>query len=354
MGPLPPEAEGVEQLVVDALHNLAYCGHPASQALGPASLARVSFGRMDDGCSVALLPAAVVLGSLKALVSYVGSPADRSHADEPLVWLSPHGEEGFRQMLVGGRSTSEAEARDDPSRVDGGQQAKAFVPSQTITPTDVSLPGHPSMPSTLAVPGRHSRAVQRFVRALWRLQQSRQMQDESLDEFCVQTHAAVELRAVGQSRKSRAQLGLGVAVEIPLAGEPGPPGEDSQGDHLASTERRLWSWSHFRRAGVAEVVDHNVECGEEGVHIEHEESVPFPSESGGKPTLECGHLPLKSSSYNSHQAFKEHRLQQSSTLSSAATGNPTPFGKTRIYSVSAGRPLRCPLRRICRKPNERN
>src|SRR5687768_13406749 len=93
----------------------------------------------------------------------VGSPADRSHADEPRVWLSSHGEEGFRQLLVRGRSTPEAEACDNPGRVNGGQQAKAFVPSQAITPTDVSLPGHPSMPSTLAVPGRHSRAVQRFV-----------------------------------------------------------------------------------------------------------------------------------------------------------------------------------------------
>src|SRR5215204_7094408 len=101
MGPLPPEAEGVEQLVVDALHNLAYCGHPASQALGPASLARVSFGRMDDGCSVALLPAAVVLEPLETLVGYVGSRRDRAHADEPGVRLSPHGEESLRQLLIG-------------------------------------------------------------------------------------------------------------------------------------------------------------------------------------------------------------------------------------------------------------
>src|SRR5215203_4607786 len=227
-------------------------------------------------------------------------------------------------MLVGGRSTSEAEARDDPGRVDGDQQAKAFVPSQAVRPTDVSLPSHPSMPSTLAVPGRHSRAVQRFVRALWLLQQSPQMQDESLDESCVETHAAVELRAVGQGRKSRAQLGLGVAVEIPLAGEPGPPGEDSQGDHLACTERRLWSSSHFRRAGLAEVVDHNVEYGEEGVHIEHEESVPFPSGSGGKLTLMCGHLPLKSSSYNSHQAFKRRRDGMGSAMPSAAANDADP------------------------------
>src|SRR5947208_11893977 len=32
-----------------------------------------------------------------------------------------------------------------------------------------------------------------------------------------------------------------------------------------------------------------VECGEEGVHIDHDESVPFPSGIGiGKPTLICG------------------------------------------------------------------
>src|SRR5215217_4350580 len=45
--------------------------------------------------------------------------------------------------------------------------------------------------------------------------------------------------------------------------------------------------------GVAEVVDHNVQCGEEGVPIEHKSSVPFPWGSGSKPTLVCGHLPLK-------------------------------------------------------------
>ena len=39
------------------------------------------------------------------------------------------------------------------------------------------------------------------------------------------------------------------------------------------------------------------------VHIDHKSSVPFPSGSGSKPTLVCGHLPLKSSTGNSHQAF---------------------------------------------------
>jgi hypothetical protein len=54
--------------------------------------------------------------------------------------------------------------------------------------------------------------------------------------------------------------------------------------------------------GVAEVIDDDVECGEEGVHIEHG-LVPFPTGLGGKPTLRRGHLPLKSLPPNSHQAF---------------------------------------------------
>jgi len=31
--------------------------------------------------------------------------------------------------------------------------------------------------------------------------------------------------------------------------------------------------------GLAKVVDRDIKCGEEGVDVEHEESVPFPSES---------------------------------------------------------------------------
>jgi hypothetical protein len=60
----------------------------------------------------------------------------------------------------------------------------------------------------------------------------------------------------------------------------------------------------FRGTALAKVVGHDVECGEEGVHVKHEESVPFPSGSGGKLTLICGHLPLKSQAANSHQASK--------------------------------------------------
>ena len=97
----------------------------------------------------------MVFSALKALVGYVGSASSRAHADEPLVRSGSQGEEGFCQLLVGGGSGCEAEARYDPARVDGAQQAKAFVPSQAVGPTDVGLPGQPSMPSAFTVTSRH-------------------------------------------------------------------------------------------------------------------------------------------------------------------------------------------------------
>lgn len=130
------------------------------------------------------------------------------------------------------------------------------------------------------------------------------MQGHLLDETHVGAHQPIELRAIGQGGEGVAQATLSVAVEVSLAGEAAPPGEDGQGDHLAVGEGGFGAGPPFGRMGLAEVVGHNVKCGEEGVHVEHEESVPLPSGSGSKPTLVRGHLPLKFSTDNSHQAFK--------------------------------------------------
>src|SRR5215210_7287005 len=295
MGSLSPQAESVEQLIVDALYDLADCGYPPPQAFGPASFAGVALGGMDDISTVALQPAPVVFFALEALVSNVSSREGRAHADESGVRMGPDLEEGLRQRLVGSRGGSETEACDNPSRICGGEQTKALIPSQTIGPTNVSVAGQPSVPSALTVPNWHSRAVQSLVRVLASCvrEKARQVQGASLDEFCAGAHQAVELRAVGQGRECIPQLGVGVAVEVPL-------GEGGFGTGTSS-------W----RLGVAEVVCDDVKCGEEGVHVKHEESAPFPWGSGGKLTLECGHLPLKCSTHNSHQAFKHPLYSES-------------------------------------------
>src|SRR5215218_9550284 len=151
MGSLPPQAEGVEELVIGVLHDLADACDPPPQAFGPASLARVACGRMDDVCSVTFEPPSMVLGALEALVCYVGSRGGRAHADEPLVRAGSQGEEALRQLLVGCGSCPEAEAGYYPARVDGGEQAKALIPSQAVGPSDVRTTGQPSMPSALTV-----------------------------------------------------------------------------------------------------------------------------------------------------------------------------------------------------------
>ena len=114
MRPLSPEAKGVEQFVIDALYDLADCGYPLPQAFGPASLAGVALGRMDDICTVALEPAPVVFFALEALVSNVSPREGRSHGIESGVRICAEVEEGLCQRLVGSRGGPETKARNDP------------------------------------------------------------------------------------------------------------------------------------------------------------------------------------------------------------------------------------------------
>src|SRR5918995_5970306 len=191
----------------------------------------------------------------------------------------PHGEEGLGYLLVGGRSSTQAKTRDDARRIDSQEQTEALVPPQAIAPSDVCTTGQPSFASALCVSNGHRRAVQGFVRTSLSFHHLRQVQGHFLDEIEVVAHRAVELRTMGQGMKGISQAGACIAVEVPLAPEASPSGEDGEGDDLAGTERRLGSGVLLcLRAGLAEVVDHDVEYGEEGVHIDHE-TVPFPSGS---------------------------------------------------------------------------
>ena len=74
---------------------------------------------------------------------------------------------------------------------------------------------------------------------------------------------AVELRAVGQGGESVAQVSLGVAVEVPLAGESVPTGKDGQGDDLTLKEGGFGAGVPLWRMGLAEV-DRGVLSGSSG------------------------------------------------------------------------------------------
>jgi hypothetical protein len=74
------------------------------------------------------------------------------------------------------------------------------------------------------------------------------MQGYLLDEAQAVAHQSVELRAVGQRREGTDQTGACIAVEVPLACEACPSGEDGEGYDLAGTQGR--SGTHLVRGAV--------------------------------------------------------------------------------------------------------
>jgi hypothetical protein len=122
------------------------------------------------------------------------------------------------------------------------------------------------MTTTLGIPNGHRRGVQGLIGQSLPLHDLSQMQGYLLDGLSVEAHQPVELRTVGQGGERASQMALGVAVEVSLAGESRPAGEDREGNDLALRKGRIWAGaSPLRAVGVAEVIDDDVKCGEEGV-----------------------------------------------------------------------------------------
>src|SRR5215204_6211369 len=136
MGTLPPEAEGVEEFVVDRFDDLTYPGDPPPQVLGPG-LFGVALGRMDYLRPVVIEPATMVFGAFEAFVSYVSPREGRAHADEPGVRIGPEVEESLSQRLVGRGGGTEAKARSHSGGLNGGQKRETLVPAQAVGPADV-------------------------------------------------------------------------------------------------------------------------------------------------------------------------------------------------------------------------
>jgi hypothetical protein len=67
----------------------------------------------------------------------------------------------------------------------------------------------------------------------------------------VKAQQAVELGTLGQGREGVSEVACSLAIEVPLAGEPRPAGEDGEGEDLAFAEGRIsgpgrlfggWEW----------------------------------------------------------------------------------------------------------------
>src|SRR5918997_4353146 len=72
MGPLPVQAKGMKQLVIDRPNNLSDARQPATQGLGPGRLT-VALGRTDPLGAVGLPSPRLVRLALKALIDDIGT-----------------------------------------------------------------------------------------------------------------------------------------------------------------------------------------------------------------------------------------------------------------------------------------
>jgi hypothetical protein len=180
----------------------------------------------------------------------------------------PYGEEALSYLLVGGRSGTEAKTRDDACGICGHEQTEThrYHPRLLDHPISARPASHPSPRRFASLKGASPSCGELGMGISVGLHHVRQLQGYLLDEAQAVTHQPVELRAVGQRGEGTDQTGACIAVEIPLAREACPSGEDGEGEDLAGAQGCIWSGALFlMRAGLAEVVHHNVEYGEEGV-----------------------------------------------------------------------------------------
>src|SRR5690606_3967556 len=103
---------------------------------------------------------------------------------------------------------------------------------------------------------------------------------------------AVVLAAVGQGREVGAQVALGIARAVLLTGELHPLPEDGQRQHLAAAQRGRGAGAVGLRGqvGLAEGVDQDIDCNQEGVHI-HRVLLSWETDESYLP-YGSGHLPV--------------------------------------------------------------
>ncbi len=158
VGPLPVKAEGVQEFVVDRLHDLTDTSQPSSEPFGPRGTA-VALWRMDDPRSVEVEPSPVVLGALEPLVGYVSSRGGLSGAPQPGNRMVSRGEEGLGQWLVGDGSSGEAkELVITPFGPTATSKRKpSYHPRRLLHPMSAALPA--SHPAPLRLASRTGMAV---------------------------------------------------------------------------------------------------------------------------------------------------------------------------------------------------
>src|SRR5437867_4133359 len=147
---------------------------------------------------------------------------------------------------------------------------QAFIPADAITPANIGDTRQPARTAPFRIARRHTRGIKRFIEASLCMELLAQIQKERDQGLALLAQEPVELGAIGQGRKSSAQMMLRVPIEIALALKMAPLPEDCQRHHFTPCERRCRGSEGLRWQRVlAEIVDHDIQCGQKGVRVDH-------------------------------------------------------------------------------------
>src|SRR6266545_1920937 len=121
MGPLAAEAEGMMQLVVDGLDDLAHPSQPTARAFGPGMPA-IPLWRAHQLGPIVVPPVRMSGLPLEALIADIRTQGGLPNTTAAGVGLLTQGKEGLGQWLILGTRRAEAEPRDHPPRIDRHEQ----------------------------------------------------------------------------------------------------------------------------------------------------------------------------------------------------------------------------------------
>jgi len=117
MGPLPIEAEGMMELLIHRLHDLAHPSEPTPEPLGPRR-PTIALGGTDDLGAISPPPCRLIGLPLETLIDDVRSAGWGSNTRQSRVGMAAEGKERLRQGLILCTRSTKPEAGDHPHRVD--------------------------------------------------------------------------------------------------------------------------------------------------------------------------------------------------------------------------------------------
>jgi hypothetical protein len=269
MGPFPSETQGGMELFVHCLHALAHSSEPTAEPLGPRRPA-LALGRAENLGARGPPPCRLVGLPLATLSDDIRAAGWGTNTRQPRVGIAAEGKEWLRQRLLL-RTRSPTPAAGDPSqRGDRQEEMEALIPASAVAPPYSGSAREPARTTALHLPRRDGGAVQGFVRALLGCSQLPQVQKTRHECLIRLAHLAVALLPYGQSRKGGTHMLVGRALKTACTAQALPLTTDREGHYLAPREGRMGPWVRLKRQrGLAKIVYHDVQRGQEGVCVDH-------------------------------------------------------------------------------------